>query len=176
MPALTLLQHYTGNFSYVPLTNETYWYVPDVPAFSVFSTHAGSSPLRTLKSTARPRATARCDCIVAGDTECATMCRADAVRSPTPALRSSLVSARFAFFGHLFAGPADVVKEINKKIGATGVLSAQCQAMVDQYGDQIIDGCFVTFYFMITIPRRSCQEDGPHCGVPGHQDVLHCRR
>mmetsp|Transcript_316 Transcript_316/g.479 ORF Transcript_316/g.479 Transcript_316/m.479 type:complete len:475 (-) Transcript_316:352-1776(-) len=39
----------------------------------------------------------------------------------------------------LLAGPSKVIKELNKKIGATGVLEGQCDNLVDQYGDALID-------------------------------------
>eukprot|EP00245_Coleochaete_scutata_P006817 TRINITY_DN215_c0_g1_i3.p1 TRINITY_DN215_c0_g1~~TRINITY_DN215_c0_g1_i3.p1 ORF type:complete len:547 (+),score=107.03 TRINITY_DN215_c0_g1_i3:64-1641(+) len=39
----------------------------------------------------------------------------------------------------LLAGPSAVVAEINAAIGSEGIVSAQCQAMVDQYGAVIID-------------------------------------
>uniref|UniRef100_A0A7S2XH36 Cathepsin D n=1 Tax=Lotharella oceanica TaxID=641309 RepID=A0A7S2XH36_9EUKA len=39
----------------------------------------------------------------------------------------------------LLAGPKDIVKEINKKIGAVGVFEGECDQAIDQVGDQIID-------------------------------------
>jgi len=38
----------------------------------------------------------------------------------------------------LLAGPMDLVQTINDKIGATGVLSSECEIIVQQYEDQII--------------------------------------
>lgn len=32
-----------------------------------------------------------------------------------------------------------IVTQINKKIGATGVVSQECKAVVSQYGKQILD-------------------------------------
>jgi len=40
----------------------------------------------------------------------------------------------------LLAGPSDMVQTINNKLGAIGVLSEECQMLVDQYEDQIING------------------------------------
>jgi phytepsin len=40
----------------------------------------------------------------------------------------------------LLAGPSTIVAEINKKLGGIGVLSEECQIIVDQYEDEIIDG------------------------------------
>ncbi|KAL8470150.1 hypothetical protein ACS0TY_032865 [Phlomoides rotata] len=39
----------------------------------------------------------------------------------------------------LFAGPTTVVAMINHDIGGTGVVSQECKAVVDQYGQAIID-------------------------------------
>jgi phytepsin len=39
----------------------------------------------------------------------------------------------------LLAGPSAVVTQINQKLGATGVLSDECQQFVDQYEQQIIN-------------------------------------
>eukprot|EP01136_Pigoraptor_vietnamica_P037699 Opistho-1_new@106006 len=38
----------------------------------------------------------------------------------------------------LLAGPSDIVKEINKKIGAVGVLAMECDVVVQQYAPQIV--------------------------------------
>jgi len=86
--------HYSGNFTYLPLTNETYWEF------------------------------AMDDFQISGQSQgyCAKGCRAIADSGTS-----------------LLAGPAAIVTEINKKIGATGVMSAQCQAMIDEYGEKIID-------------------------------------
>lgn len=39
----------------------------------------------------------------------------------------------------LIAGPTAVITEINQKIGAAGVVSQECKAVVAQYGQQILD-------------------------------------
>lgn len=39
----------------------------------------------------------------------------------------------------LLAGPSDIVKQINQLIGATGVLTTECDQLVKQYAPQIID-------------------------------------
>lgn len=39
----------------------------------------------------------------------------------------------------LLAGPKEVVKEIQKAIGATGVIAGECQQYIEQNGQQIID-------------------------------------
>jgi phytepsin len=39
----------------------------------------------------------------------------------------------------LLAGPSAAVKEINKAIGAIGVLAGECDQVIEQYGQQIID-------------------------------------
>jgi phytepsin len=39
----------------------------------------------------------------------------------------------------LLAGPADVVQDLNNRLGATGVLSAECEMFVQQYEDEIIN-------------------------------------
>ncbi|URD92780.1 aspartic proteinase [Musa troglodytarum] len=39
----------------------------------------------------------------------------------------------------LIAGPTTVITEINQKIGASGVVSQQCKAVVAQYGEKIMD-------------------------------------
>jgi len=40
----------------------------------------------------------------------------------------------------LLAGPSAVVQQINEQIGAIGILSEECDMIVAQYEDQIIDG------------------------------------
>ncbi|WOK97886.1 aspartic proteinase oryzasin-1-like [Canna indica] len=39
----------------------------------------------------------------------------------------------------LIAGPTTVITEINQRIGAAGVVSQECKAVVSQYGQQILD-------------------------------------
>jgi phytepsin len=39
----------------------------------------------------------------------------------------------------LIAGPSDMVKELNKRIGAIGVISDECEMIVDQYEQEIIN-------------------------------------
>ncbi|KAH7278337.1 hypothetical protein KP509_38G036700 [Ceratopteris richardii] len=39
----------------------------------------------------------------------------------------------------LVAGPSSVIAIINEKIGATGLMSWECKAMISQYGDEIIE-------------------------------------
>jgi len=84
--------HYTGDFTYVPLTNKTYW------EFTMDSLSIGS------------------------DAYCSGGCHAIADSGTS-----------------LLAGPSDVVKELNKKIGAVGVFEGQCDQAIDQAGDKIID-------------------------------------
>jgi len=84
--------HYTGDFAYVPLTNETYW------EFAM-------------------------DGVTVGDAKfCDGGCRAIADSGTS-----------------LLAGPSAAVKEINKAIGAIGVLAGECDQVIEQYGQQIID-------------------------------------
>lgn len=83
--------HYTGNFTYVPLTNETYW------EFAMDGVKVGSSSF------------------------CKGGCRAIADSGTS-----------------LLAGPADAVKEINKAIGAIGVIDEECRQAVEQYAPAAI--------------------------------------
>ncbi|XP_010916100.1 aspartic proteinase oryzasin-1 [Elaeis guineensis] len=39
----------------------------------------------------------------------------------------------------LIAGPTTIIAEVNQKIGAAGVVSQQCKAMVSQYGEKIME-------------------------------------
>jgi len=84
--------HYTGEFTSVPLTNETYW------EFHMDGLSVGSSKF------------------------CDGGCKAIADSGTS-----------------LLAGPKDAVKEINKAIGAVGVITGECDQAVQQYGPQIID-------------------------------------
>jgi len=85
--------HYTGDITYVPLTNETYW------EFKVDDVSFGGKSLNL----------------------CPNGCNAIADTGTS-----------------LLAVPSDVATMINKKIGATGVVSAACDQFVVQYEDQII--------------------------------------
>lgn len=40
----------------------------------------------------------------------------------------------------LLAAPSDIAKAINKKIGAVGILTEECDELIEQYAPQIIDG------------------------------------
>jgi phytepsin len=39
----------------------------------------------------------------------------------------------------LIAGPSDVVKQLNAQIGAVGVFTGECDMLIEQYGEQIIN-------------------------------------
>jgi phytepsin len=65
----------------------------------------------------------------------------------------------------LLAGPSDVVAQINKKLGAIGVLSDECRMLVQQYEAQIIAGIVAGLN-----PTQICTEigvcpTGGECGV-----------
>jgi len=87
--------HYTGQITYVPLVNETYW------EFSLDDFLFNGQSLGF----------------------CTDGCHAIADTGTS-----------------LLAGPAAMVAQINTKLGATGVLSDECQQLVDQYEQQIING------------------------------------
>lgn len=82
--------HYSGNFTFVPLLSETYW------EFDVGSIGIGGT----------------------------TYCR------DCKAIADSGTS--------LLAGPSAIVKQINQQIGATGIFTGECDLIIEQYGDQII--------------------------------------
>jgi phytepsin len=82
--------HYTGNFTFVPLTSETYW------EFKVDSVGIGAK----------------------------TFCK------DCKAIADSGTS--------LLVGPTAIVKEINQLIGATGIFTGECDQIIEQYGDQIV--------------------------------------
>jgi len=84
---------YTGDFHYVPLTNETYW------EFAMDQVSVGGTQF-----------------CPGGN------CRAIADSGTS-----------------LLAGPKDVVKEINKAIGAIGVFTGECEQYIKQDGQEIID-------------------------------------
>lgn len=86
--------HYTGDISYVPLTNETYW------EFKMDSINLAGKSFDFC-----------------GSAGC-------------PAIADTGTS--------LLAGPSAMVTEINKALGSTGVLTGECEQVVDQYEDQII--------------------------------------
>jgi len=83
---------YTGDFTYVPLTNETYW------EFKMDGVSVGDKSF------------------------CQDGCKAIADSGTS-----------------LLAGPSEVVKEIQKAIGATGVIASECQQYIEQNGEKIID-------------------------------------
>jgi len=64
----------------------------------------------------------------------------------------------------LLAGPSDVVAELNQMIGATGVLSAECQMILDQYENQIINSIINGLP-----PNQTCTNiglcPGGQCGI-----------
>jgi len=64
----------------------------------------------------------------------------------------------------LLAGPSDVVTQLNAKLGATGVLSEECEQIVDQYEDQIIQAIING-----VDPNTACTDiglcPGGECGV-----------
>jgi len=86
---------FTGQLTYVPLANETYW------EFALGDVLLGGQSLGFC--------TGNCHAIADTGTS-------------------------------LLAGPSDQVAILNQKLGSTGVLSAECQTIVDQYEDQIIQG------------------------------------
>jgi phytepsin len=103
--------HYTGNFTYVPLTNETYW------EFAMDGVSVG------------------------GEQFCKGGCKAIADSGTS-----------------LLAGPADVVKGINKAIGAVGVFEGQCRQAVKEYAPTIINKVLKKFS-----PTDICDDLG-FCG------------
>eukprot|EP00467_Chlorarachnion_reptans_P008257 CAMPEP_0114495780 /NCGR_PEP_ID=MMETSP0109-20121206/5406_1 /TAXON_ID=29199 /ORGANISM="Chlorarachnion reptans, Strain CCCM449" /LENGTH=466 /DNA_ID=CAMNT_0001672983 /DNA_START=35 /DNA_END=1435 /DNA_ORIENTATION=- len=84
--------HYTGDFTYLPLTSKTYW------EFTMDSLSIGD------------------------EAYCSGGCHAIADSGTS-----------------LLAGPSDVIKELNKKIGAVGVFEGECDQAINQFGDDIID-------------------------------------
>jgi len=87
--------HYTGEITYVPLTNQTYW------EFKLD------------------------DLLIAGKSMgyCPNGCHAIADTGTS-----------------LLAGPSESVTDLNNKLGAIGILSEECQLLVQQYESQIING------------------------------------
>jgi len=64
----------------------------------------------------------------------------------------------------LLAGPSDVVTDLNNRLGATGVLSEECQQIVNQYESQIINAIINDLP-----PTTACTDmglcPGGSCGV-----------
>ncbi|XP_010546667.1 PREDICTED: aspartic proteinase A1-like [Tarenaya hassleriana] len=73
----------------------------------------------------------------------------------------------------LLAGPTTVIAMINKAIGASGVVSQQCKAVVDQYGQTILD-----LLLAETQPKKICSQiglctfDGAHGVSMGIKSVV----
>ncbi|PRP89791.1 hypothetical protein PROFUN_00133 [Planoprotostelium fungivorum] len=112
-------KHYTGDITYVPLTNETYWeFALDDVVFAGKSLNL-----------------------------CPKGCHAIADTGTS-----------------LLAVPADVATAINTKIGAVGILSAQCDALIAQYEDQLIQAIVDDLN-----PEQACTNvglcPGQSCGV-----------
>jgi len=82
--------HYTGDFTFTPLTSETYW------EFNV-------------------------DSVGLGSTTFCTNCKAIADSGTS-----------------LLAGPTAIVKKINDAIGATGIFTGECDQIIEEYGDEIV--------------------------------------
>ncbi|THU70655.1 hypothetical protein C4D60_Mb08t27260 [Musa balbisiana] len=55
----------------------------------------------------------------------------------------------------LLAGPTSIIAEINHKIGASGVVSQECKAVVAEYGQQILD-----LLLAETQPAKICAQIG----------------
>jgi phytepsin len=64
----------------------------------------------------------------------------------------------------LIAGPSDMVADLNKKIGAIGILSQECRMFVDEFEDAIINAIINSID-----PRKACGNigvcPGKDCGV-----------
>lgn len=65
----------------------------------------------------------------------------------------------------LLAGPTAVVAQINHAIGASGVASMECKAVVSQYGKQILE-----LLLSETQPKKICSQIGL-CTFDGKRDV-----
>jgi len=83
-------KHYTGDFTFLPVTSQTYW------EFQV-------------------------DSIGVGPTTYCKTCKAIADSGTS-----------------LLVGPSDIVKQINAQIGATGIFTGECDMILEQYGQQIV--------------------------------------
>jgi len=112
--------HYTGDFVYVPLANETYW------EFEVDDIQLGGQSLGF----------------------CTNGCHGVADTGTS-----------------LLAGPSDMVQVINTKLGAIGVLSEECQMLVNQYEDQIIQGIVDGLNASTICTNIGVCPGGAECGV-----------
>ncbi|TVU35639.1 hypothetical protein EJB05_17539, partial [Eragrostis curvula] len=65
----------------------------------------------------------------------------------------------------LLTGPTAIITQINQKIGATGVVSQECKAVVSQYGQQILDQLLAE-----TQPTKICSSVGL-CTFDGTHDI-----
>lgn len=99
--------HYTGDFTYVPLSNELYW---EFTADSIG---------------------------VAGTTYC-KKCKAIADSGTS-----------------LLVGPTKIIAQINQQLGATGVFTGECDQIIEQYGEQIIQ-----WLESGVTPAQVCQQIG----------------
>jgi len=112
--------HYTGDFAWQPLTNETYW------EFLMDDFQIGGK-------------SASCD-------------------EGCHAIADSGTS--------LIAGPVKDVKAINDAIGATGILTTECNELVDQYGPQIIADLLAKMDpEQVCTKLGLCDSDGLDCSV-----------
>jgi len=82
--------HYTGAFTYVPLSNELYWEFIS-------------------------------DSISVGSTTYCKNCKTIADSGTS-----------------LLVGPTAIITKINQQIGATGIFTGECDMIIEQYGDEII--------------------------------------
>jgi len=64
----------------------------------------------------------------------------------------------------LLAGPTEVIAEINKALGATGIISEECEIIVKQYEQQIIDG-IIDGQTATEICENITMCPGSECGV-----------
>ncbi|TXG67530.1 hypothetical protein EZV62_008805 [Acer yangbiense] len=65
----------------------------------------------------------------------------------------------------LLAGPTSIITEVNHAIGATGVVSQECKAVVSQYGETII-----SMLLAKDEPKKICSQIGL-CTFDGNQGV-----
>jgi phytepsin len=109
--------HYTGSFTYVPVTKKDYW------QFNMDSLKVG------------------------GSTYCTGTCNAIADSGTS-----------------LLAVPSTVAKAINAQIGATGIFTGECDIIIEQYGEQIIQ-----YLESGVSPSQVCQAielcPGTYCGT-----------